>query len=119
MPDPDPTAEILSFRELPDVAAALRDRRQTIERRRNDAVKKHLPDADPLTAAQVRDSIPLVLEKIAQGLESADVGAHLVTDVGRAHGVSRAQQNYKIEELLTEYRILRAIVFEELLAARG
>jgi len=119
MPDPDPTADILSFRELPEVAAALRDRRQTIVRRWNDAVKKHLPDADPLTAAQVRDSIPLVLEKIAQALESADVGADLVTDVGRAHGVSRAQQNYKIEELLTEYRILRAIVFEELLAARG
>src|SRR5438874_8476466 len=102
MPDPDPTSDVLSFRALPEVAAALRERRQVIVDRWNAAVKKHLPDADPLTAAQVRDSIPLVLEKIAQALESVDVGEGLVKDVGEAHGVARAQQNYKIEELLTE-----------------
>ena len=121
-PDPrqDPTVDLLASGSMPQAAALLRGRIDSIVRRWNEAVKEHLPDADPLTAKQVRTSIPAVLEKIALALESSDPGAtNVLLEVGTAHGVARFQQNYDVTELLSEYRLLRRIVFEELHAAEG
>src|SRR5688572_29555437 len=103
---------------MPEAAALLRARGAAIVERWNEAVKQLLPDADPLTAKQVRDSIPAVIEKIALALETADPAAtNVLLEVGTAHGVARFQQNYDVTELLSEYRLLRRIVFEELHAA--
>jgi signal transduction histidine kinase len=100
---------------MPEVAAAMRGRADTIVQLWNEAVKKLLPDADPLTTKQVRDSIPSVLERIAMALESGRAEATAVlTEVSEAHGIARFQEHYKIEELVAEYRILRRITFEQL-----
>ena len=124
MPDPvhsrDPASDLLSISAMPEVAAALRARTPEIERRWDAAVKRLLPDADPLTIKQVRDSIPAVLEKIAVALESDSADATgVLAEVSTAHGVARFQENYNVEELITEYRLLRRIILEEIALARA
>ena len=112
---PEPVTDLLALRPMPRLAAALRGCAGRIMDRWNDAVNRFLPDADPLTTKQVRNSIPTVLEKIAVALESDRPEATAVlAEVGIAHGVARFQQQYEIEEVLVEYRLLRRIVFDEL-----
>src|SRR5687768_1854908 len=100
---------------MPEVAAALRVRLDRVLERWTEAVERHLPHADPLTSKQVRNSIPLVLEKIALALETGGSQAvDVLTEVGTAHGVARFQQRYDIEEVIIEYRLLRRVIFDEL-----
>jgi signal transduction histidine kinase len=120
LPSPEPVKDLLAHRALPEVAAALRDRCERIVQRWTAAVEKYLPDADPLTTKQVRNSIPTVMEKIARALESDRVEDVVVLEeVGTAHGVARFQEHYTIEEVLIEYRLLRRVVFDEIHAAAG
>jgi signal transduction histidine kinase len=117
---PDETKDMLALRPMPKLAAALRSRMQAIIERWTRAVEEHLPDADPLTSGQVRDSIPKVLEKIALALESARPEmTDVLEEVGTAHGVARFQQHYDIDEMMIEYRLLRRIIFDELNDAAG
>jgi len=75
---------------------------------------------DSLTAKQVRDSIPTVLEKISAALESGPAqDTFVLAELGIAHGVVGFGQNYHIEELLIEYRLLRRVIFDELQDAAG
>jgi signal transduction histidine kinase len=114
-PQHDATSDLLSLRAMPEVAAAVRERSAGIMDKWNAAVKLHLPDADPLTNQEIRDSIPTVLEKIALALELASTDAVLVLhEVCSAHGVARFQQHYGLNELIIEYRLLRRIMMEEL-----
>lgn len=114
------TTDPLARRASPELARALRSRASRVVERWTEAVEKYIPDADPLTFKQVRNSIPAVLEKIAQALESDSPEATLVLEeIGTAHGVARSQEHYEIDELLLEYRLLRRIVFDEIQAAGG
>lgn len=117
---PPHTEDLLTLRPRPDAARALRSRAERIVRLWTEAVERHLPHADPLTVKQVRDSIPTVLEKIALALETAAAQAvQVLQEVGIAHGVARFQQQYDIEEVIIEYRLLRRIIFDELYRAAG
>ncbi len=119
LPPPE-TLDLLAFRSMPQLADALRRRLDRVVKRWTQAVERHLPDADPLTAKQVRDSIPNVLQKIASALESGrPEDTFVLIEVGVAHGVARFQQNYNIEEVLIEYRLLRRVIFDELNDASG
>jgi signal transduction histidine kinase len=119
LPPPE-TIDLLAFRSMPQLADALRRRIDRVIQRWTKSVERHLPDADPLTSKQVRDSIPTVLEKIAAALASGRAeDTFVLAEVGVAHGVARFQENYNIEELLIEYRILRRVVFDELQDAAG
>jgi signal transduction histidine kinase len=117
---PTETLDLLAFRSMPQLAEALRRRIDRVIHRWTESVERHLPDADPLTSKQVRDSIPTVLEKIAAALESGrPEDTFVLSEVGVAHGVARFQENYNIEEVLIEYRILRRVIFDELHDAAG
>jgi signal transduction histidine kinase len=112
--------DLLALRAMPEVAAALRARAQRIIESWTAAVERYVPDADPLTVKQVRNSIPTVLEKMALALESDRPEATgVLEEVGTAHGVARFQEHYNIDEVLVEYRLLRRIVFDELQDAVG
>jgi signal transduction histidine kinase len=120
MQPPPETQDLLALRAMPELASLLRRRIDRIIHRWQKAVERYLPDADPLTAKQVRDSIPNVLEQIANALESGHAGeTYKLQEVGTAHGVARFQQNYNIQEVIIEYRLLRRVLFDELLEAGG
>jgi signal transduction histidine kinase len=117
---PPPVNDLLALRPMPHVAAALRERARRILERWTEAVERYVPDADPLTVKQVRNSIPTVLEKIALALESDRPEATgVLEEVGTAHGVARFQEHYNIDEVLVEYRLLRRIIFDELQTGVG
>lgn len=120
MTPPPPVKDLLALRPMPEVASALRSRAKRIMERWTEAVEQYVPDADPLTVKQVRNSIPTVLEKIALALESDRPEAvGVLEEVGTAHGVARFQEHYNIDEVMVEYRLLRRIIFDELQAVLG
>src|SRR5690606_39166959 len=111
----DPAVSPLSLRPMPDLARDLRDRREAIVDAWSELVRTHLPDADPLTIGQVRDSIPLVLDKIAAALEQpSPETTQVLSEISRGHGVARSKVRFAIDELITEYRLLRHVVLEQL-----
>ncbi len=120
MRPPPQTYDLLALRSMPELADMLRRRIDRVVVRWQESVERHLPDADPLTAKEVRDSIPTVLERIAAALESpSPEETYKLAEVGTAHGVARFQQHYNIDELVVEYRILRRVIFDEIADAGG
>jgi signal transduction histidine kinase len=104
----------LEERSFPELAAALRARTKAIVREYEQTVDDLIPAADKLTRQQVRDSMPQVLEQIARALESTgSAEAWKLVDVSLEHGITRFHQQYDVKQLITEFRLLRRIVSEE------
>jgi signal transduction histidine kinase len=110
-----PVRDLLEIKAKPKLAAALRARRKQVITRWDRAVKDLLPDADNLTMAQVRDSIPRVLDQMAIALESSDPQpSRELLETTKGHGAVRFHESYNLRELIVEYRILRRILQEEI-----
>ncbi len=109
-----PSDDFLEQRAFPELAAAVRARAKTIVRQYEEVVDSLIPAADTLTRKRVRDSLPEVLEQIARALESTDPaeGWKLV-EISLEHGVTRFHQQYDVKQLISEFRLLRRIVSEE------
>jgi signal transduction histidine kinase len=118
MDDLAPITDLLAFQPMPKLAAALRERKERILARWNGLVKKLLPDADQMTTRQVRNSIPVILDRIANALAAADARpTDELMAATQSHGAVRFHESYNIRELVEEYRILRRILVEEMDAA--
>jgi signal transduction histidine kinase len=117
----NPTLDLLETVSFPKLALALRDRAEAIVFAWEQAVVQILPSADQMTAAQVRDHIPEIIETLAIALESNEPAA--VDDLrqdSRSHGAVRFHQHYNPRELIIEYRLLRRVIMEEVYqAAQG
>ena len=115
MDDLAPVSELLALKPMPKIADALRQSIDQVVARWNKSVRELLPDADALTAAQVRNSIPHILSQMARALEASDAGP---TDdlmmMTSNHGAVRFHESYNLKELIAEYRILRRILVEEI-----
>jgi signal transduction histidine kinase len=109
-----PPDHFLEERPFPQLAAALRARGASIVRQYEDIVDSLIPAADALTRQQVRDSLPETLEQIARALEATDPReAWKLAAVSTEHGVTRFHQQYDVKQLISEFRLLRRIVSEE------
>jgi signal transduction histidine kinase len=109
-----PSDQYLVERSFPELAAALRARAGRIVREYEETVDSLIPAADKLTRKQVRDSLPDVLEQIARALASTDpTDAWKLVDVSLEHGITRFHQQYDVKQLISEFRLLRRIVSEE------
>jgi signal transduction histidine kinase len=114
----DALADLLAFRAMPEVAGALRAVKEPVLKRWQEAVEQLLPDADPLTAKEVRDTIPDVLDQLIKALDSNEPGpTDTFIEITHKHGTSRFHQAYNVHELIVEYRLLRRILTEEVQAA--
>ena len=112
--------DLLACQALPSLGRNLRRYMQRILDRWNEAVKRHLPDAEPLTAQQVRNSIPKVLDQMASALESDDPRAtRRLEELTQAHGQTRFHQQFDLRELFIEYRLLRRVTVEEMRVGTG
>jgi signal transduction histidine kinase len=111
----DPTVDLLATRPFPKIAAALRARKGTVLRRWENAVRKLLPHADDLTLSQLRDHLPQILDQTVETL-SASHSAPLseLVEMTRSHGTLRFHQQFNVQELIVEYRVLRRILVEEI-----
>jgi signal transduction histidine kinase len=117
MSEIDPPLNLLAVAAFPELAAAVRDRQAAVMRRWEQMVREVLPKADELTFAQLRDDIPRVLTQISESLERA--GTRHLDDLlatSEAHGSARFDQDYKLNEVLLEYDLLRPILIEEIVS---
>lgn len=111
----EPFVDLLASEAMPALAEALRTRRERVVQRWNEYVCATLPEADELTVAQVRNSIPRVLEQMVAALESSEESqTRLLLDMSRSHGAVRFHESYNVKEVIIEYRILRRVLFEEM-----
>lgn len=113
----DPPLDLLTGRSFPGLAAALRARAPVALAKWEQAVRRALPTADELTFSQLRDNVPPTLESMADALaavqpEPAEALMAFMANSGE-HGTVRFHQNYRVNELLMEYHLLRRVVFEE------
>jgi signal transduction histidine kinase len=101
-------------KSFPDLAAAVRARASIVLLRWENAAKEILPSADELTRAQLRNSLPDVLENLAAALASTKPStARTLLEDGHEHGAVRFVQSYNLTELLIEFDVLRPILMEE------
>jgi len=113
-------SQALRFVAMPEVAKALRSKKQSILQTWQEIVKKELPNAQDLTINEVRDSIPLILDRLVEALASdKNTTTKILVDVTGIHGEERFNENYNFEELLIEYQILREVVLHEVGVALG
>src|SRR5215211_1241442 len=115
-----PLLDVLIRRSYPELAAALRARIGRIVGRWAALVRQSIPHADELTFAQLRDDLPTVLEQQARALEAdrAEPAQKLI-EMTPKHGETRFHQNFRIDELLADYQLLRPVLIEELTEQLG
>lgn len=111
----DPTVDLLATRPFPKIAAALRARKGTVLRRWENAVKKVLPHADALTLNQLRDHLPQILDQTVDTLAACHASPLMeLVEITRSHGTMRFHQQFNVQELIVEYRVLRRVLIEEI-----
>ena len=111
-------ADTLMFQPMPALANALRKRTSRILDRWDKLVRSTLPDADTLTVKQVRDSIPSILEQMANAIEAGEPApTEALAEITKVHGEVRFHESYNVKELILEYRLLRKVLIEEIDAA--
>jgi len=83
----NPTLDLLRNQAFPELAAALRSRSATILERWQAAVRELLPTAEELTLAQLRNSIPLVIDQIIEALEADEPDpTDRLLEISKPHG---------------------------------
>ncbi len=114
----DSSTPLLTDQPRPEVAAAIADRKEMILRRWENAVREALPHAETMTFAQLRDHLPLLLDRLGDALRTpGSMDTFALKETTRTHSNERFVHQYSLRELLTEYRLLRRIVIEEVASA--
>ncbi|WP_228053894.1 HAMP domain-containing sensor histidine kinase [Nodosilinea sp. LEGE 07298] len=68
-----------------------------------------------LTFNAVRDSLPRVLQSLADMLADSELeNFETIDEASLEHGLIRAEQGFEPAEIAREYRLLRSVIFEEL-----
>ncbi len=79
----DLTLDLLAHHPFPHLAAAVRARADFIIPEWEIAVRGTLPAADELTLQQLRNSLPSILEEVADGIGLGQTSCHPRTDRGQ------------------------------------
>ncbi|MGH7177536.1 MAG: RsbRD N-terminal domain-containing protein, partial [Tepidisphaeraceae bacterium] len=110
-----PLLDLLKVSPIPDIAAALRAGQPSILRAWRKTVLETLPQADELTLKQLENSVPALLRDLCAALSASEPEPtdRLIEDAP-GHGEARFHQNFKLNELLIEYHLLRTSLLEEL-----
>jgi len=116
----NPPMDELRSRPMPELAGGLRARKAIILSRWRDTVRTLLRQADEMTRRQLENSLPALLDRIADALESDDPArTDRLIDFSPAHGETRFHQAFSLNQLLMEYAVLRRMVIQEMSHALG
>ena len=111
----DPTVDLLATRPFPKIAAALKARKARVLRRWEEEVTQLLPQADELTLTQLRDHVPQILDQAVEALAAChESPLSELVEMTKSHGSMRFHQQFNVQELIVEYRLLRRILVEEI-----
>src|SRR3954452_17574901 len=116
----DLTLDVLAYHSFPHLASAVRAGKDAIIHAWEDAVRQALPAADRLTLQQLRNTLPSVLDEIAEAFASNKPRTiQELIEGSKRHGATRFHENYCVRELIVEYMLLRRIVIEHVSEALG
>lgn len=105
------TLEQTSYPELAQVARAATG---AIVDRWTTELKRQVHRAGLLDRSQLRDNLPVTLEQIADALLKVEARpVEQLEDSAESHGSTRFHQDYDLQDLMTEYALLRPIVLAE------
>ena len=110
----DLTLDLLTYHAFPHLAAALRAAFGRHHPDMGNRGAQTLPAADELTLQQLRNSLPSVLEEMADAFASnkpRDIRE--LIEGSKSHGTTRFHEDYNVRELIVEYRLLRRIIIEQ------
>lgn len=99
-----------------ELSKLLETKKNIILNRWEDEIKAILPAARQETKRGLRDSIPVFLDEVVVGLKNGlgEVKPEIIK-FAHKHGAERANlSEYSIEDALTEYNVLRKVIFSEL-----
>jgi len=115
-----PPLKELKFQPLPALAAALRASKRRILARWRDEVVRLIPKADEFTRQELDDSLPHVIDQMADAFEASEPAAteRMILDAP-AHGETRFRQDFRFDEMLAEYSIFRRVTVEEIVRNLG
>ena len=113
----DQTLDLLAHHAFPRLAAALSARISSIIHAWEEAVRQTLPNGDELTLKQLRNSVPIILQEMADALASeTPLATRELVEGSKVHGQARFHEHYNVRELVVEYRLLRRIIIEQVSA---
>lgn len=109
----NPEIDLLIHQAFPELAAALREKKGWIQERWEDHIRRSLAIGEGLTLEELRDHMEMLVAHLADALESGDpaVTSRLLK-VPAEHAATRFEQQYNVEELFIEFRLLRPIIVE-------
>src|SRR5688572_9037696 len=115
-----PPLDVLKHEPLPELATALRECSPQVLSIWRERVIDVLPHADELTRKQLDNSIPRLLDQLADALAATQAAPteRMIADAP-THGETRFHQEFNINELMIDYQILRRTIVEELFAKLG
>jgi signal transduction histidine kinase len=100
-----------------EISEVLRQKIDCIIHKWVEAVRRDgdIESTQELTYQAIQDSVPYVLEAIADLLENVkDPSGQILIDKSLEHGTLRAKQGFDAEEVAREYRLLRQVIFSTL-----
>ncbi len=118
IPPPDAANYLGHGYAFPEIGAALRARVESILEVWVIRVRELVPNIRQYSDEQLIDSLPLILPVIADAIECADpFSAENLLRKSPAQGVTRFHEHYNMRDLMTEDRLLRQTIIEEVGAA--
>lgn len=97
------------------LADQLRNKTEEILKRFEASVRKEVKAARYLSSSELKNSLPKVLENLAQALETTEKTAVPEIKVAKEHGKERSTfPQYTLEQIISEYRLLRRSIFDVL-----
>jgi signal transduction histidine kinase len=95
------------------LASFVRDNKQRLIDRWIEHVRRD-GQADDQSRPQLRDHMPHMIEALAVALETGEVKPDHIEEITKTHAGTRVEQQYDLQELIDDYRILRAVVLREI-----
>lgn len=110
----DLAADFFELSPYAELADALQARVESIVLTWTDQIRVHVPAARGLPFGELKDNCPVILSKMSDALRMVDPQARReLMERSPLQGITRFQQHYDIRELMTEDRLLRRVVIEQ------